>query len=137
MPFAIPDSRRAFLADCSLSCKLAFARLPGRPIAAQYGGYALSARPEFDGRAARNDRSRKLMIIQRWVAFALAAALLGAAAGQAAELPSQRGQTHKPSRPRRPRPAISPALPACSSVNGVCVRFSGYVSSQFSAGQLR
>ena len=30
------------------------------------------------------------MIVQRWVAFALAAALLGATAGQAAELPSQR-----------------------------------------------
>ena len=32
---------------------------------------------------------------------------------------------------------MSPALPGVLAADGVCVRFSGYVSSQFGAGQLK
>ena len=77
------------------------------------------------------------MNVQRWVAFPLAAALLGAAAGQAAELPSQRGQTNKPKRAEPARTCDIAGAPGVLAANGVCVKFSGYVSSQFSAGQLK
>ena len=77
------------------------------------------------------------MIVQRWVAFALAAALLGAAAGRAAELPSQRGQTHKPKQAEPAKTCNVAGNPGVIAANGVCVRFSGYVSSQFSAGELK
>src|SRR6516164_9455606 len=42
MPFALPYQARVFLADCTLSRKLTCPTLAGRPIAAQYGVYALS-----------------------------------------------------------------------------------------------
>jgi hypothetical protein len=77
------------------------------------------------------------MFVRRRVAFALAAAVLGAGAGQAAELPSQRGQTDKP---RRAEPAKACSIagnPGVLMANGVCVRLSGYISSQFTAGQLK
>ena len=76
------------------------------------------------------------MIVQQWVAFALAAALLGAAAGQAAELPSQRAQTNKPKQAEPARTCNVAGKPGILAANGVCVRLSGYISSQFSAGQL-
>jgi hypothetical protein len=75
------------------------------------------------------------MIIQRWAAFA--AALLGAITVQAAELPSQRGQTHKSKRTEAARTCNIAGNPGVLMENGVCVRLSGYMSSQFSAGQLR
>ena len=78
-----------------------------------------------------------LMIAQRCVAAALASALIGAAAGQAAELPSQRGQTHKPRQAQSARPCDIAGIPGVLAANGVCVRLSGYVSSQVSAGQLK
>jgi hypothetical protein len=77
------------------------------------------------------------MIVQRWVAFAVAAALLGAAAGQAAELPSQRGQTTKPKQAEPAKKCDIAGAPGVLAANGVCVRLSGYVSSQFTAGQLK
>jgi hypothetical protein len=77
------------------------------------------------------------MTVQRWVAFALTAALLGATAGQAAELPSQRGQTHKPKQAEAPRTCDIAGAPGVLAANGVCVRLSGYISSQFTAGQLK
>ena len=77
------------------------------------------------------------MSVQRWLAFALASALLGAAAGQAAELPSQRGQTHKPKQAEPAKTCDVAGNPGVIAANGVCVRFSGYVSSQFSAGELK
>jgi len=55
MPFAFSDSRSRLLADCSLSRKPA-PPLAGRPIAAQYGGYALWRGLEFDDGAALNER---------------------------------------------------------------------------------
>ncbi len=76
------------------------------------------------------------MIVRRWVAFALAAALFGAAAGQAAELPSQRGQANKPKKAEAARTCDIAGNPGVLAANGVCVRLSGYISSQFTAGSL-
>ena len=73
------------------------------------------------------------MIVQRWFACALAAAVLGATAGQAAELPAQ---NKKPTKVEPARKCDIAGNPGVVAANGVCVRFSGYVSSQFSAGQL-
>jgi len=73
------------------------------------------------------------MIVQRWLAFALGAALLGAAAGQAAELPAQ---NKKPTKAEPAQKCDIAGNPGVLAANGVCVRFGGYVSSQFSAGQL-
>jgi hypothetical protein len=76
------------------------------------------------------------MMVQRWVAFALAAAALGAAAGQAAELPSER-HANKPKQTEAAKKCNVAGSPGIQAANGVCVRFSGYVSSQFSSGQLK
>ncbi len=77
------------------------------------------------------------MNIQRRIAFALAASLLGATFGQAAELPSQRGQTNKPKQAEQARTCNVAGSQGVLAANGVCVKFSGYISSQFSAGQPR
>jgi hypothetical protein len=76
------------------------------------------------------------MIVRRRVAFALAAAFLGATAGQAAELPSQRGQSDKPKKAEPAKACNVAGNPGVLVANGVCVRLSGYVSSQF-GGQLK
>jgi hypothetical protein len=73
------------------------------------------------------------MVVERWFACALSAALLLASAGQAAELPSQNKNPTKAEPAKKCDVAGNPGVQAA---NGVCVRFSGYVSSQFSAGQL-
>jgi hypothetical protein len=76
------------------------------------------------------------MIIQRWVASALVAALLGAAAAQAAELPSQR-HADKPRQAEAAKKCNVAGSPGILAGDGVCVRFSGYVTSQFGGGQLK
>ena len=73
------------------------------------------------------------MIVERWFAFALTAAVFGVTAGRAAELPAQ---NKKPIKPEPARTCDVAGNPGVLAANGVCVRFSGYVSSQFSAGQL-
>jgi hypothetical protein len=77
-----------------------------------------------------------LMIVRRRVGFALVAVLLGAAAGPAAELPSQHhsDKTKNAEAAKKCNVAGSPGIVAGS---GVCVRLSGYLSSQFGVGQLR
>ena len=77
------------------------------------------------------------MFVRRRVVFALAAVLLGAAAARAAELPSERGQTHKPKHAEPARTCNIAGNAGVLMANGVCVRFSGYISSQFTAGQLK
>jgi len=77
------------------------------------------------------------MFVRRRVAFALAAALLGAAAATAAELPSQRGKTEKPKKAEPAQTCDIAGFPGVLTANGVCVRLSGYISSQVTAGQLR
>jgi hypothetical protein len=76
------------------------------------------------------------MIVHRPVGFVLAAILLGAAAVQAAELPSQHhtDKTREPEAAKKCDVAGSPGIVAGS---GVCVKLSGYVTSQFGAGQLK
>jgi hypothetical protein len=77
------------------------------------------------------------MIIHRWVAFALAGAVVAGIAAQAAELPSQRGQRDKSKKTEYVTPCNVAGSPGVLASNGVCVRFSGYVSSQVGAGQLK
>ena len=72
------------------------------------------------------------MTLERWLACALAAAVL-ATAGQAAELPAQ---NKKPTKAEPARTCDIAGNPGVLAANGVCVRLSGYISSQFSAGQL-
>ena len=73
------------------------------------------------------------MIVERCFACALAAMLLGATAGQTAELPAQ---NKKPTNAEPAKTCNIAGNPGVLAANGVCVRLSGYVSSQFSAGQL-
>jgi len=77
------------------------------------------------------------MMIQWRIAFALTGAVVAAVAGQAAELPSQHGQANKPKKAEAGKSCNVAGFPGVLAANGVCVRFSGYVSSQFSAGQLK
>ena len=57
-----------------------------------------------------------------------------AATGQAAELPAQ---NKKPIKAEPAKTCDIAGNPGVLAANGVCVRFSGYVSSQFSGGNLR
>ena len=77
------------------------------------------------------------MFIRRRVALALTAALMGATAGGAAELPSQRGKSDKPKHAEPARACNIAGAPGVLGPDGVCVKVSGYISSQFTAGQLR
>jgi hypothetical protein len=74
-----------------------------------------------------------LMIVERRFVCALAAMLFGATAGQAAELPAQ---NKKPTKAEPAKTCDIAGNPGVLAANGVCVRLSGYVSSQFSGGQL-
>jgi hypothetical protein len=78
------------------------------------------------------------MRLGRCLAFALAAALLGAGVSDAAELPTQSIPTKKP------KPAGESAktcnIAGISGVllaNGVCVKMSGYISTGFGVGQVK
>ncbi len=73
------------------------------------------------------------MIVKRWFAVAITAAVLGVTAGRAAELPAE---NKKPTKAEPARTCDVAGNPGVLAANGVCVRFSGYISSQFSAGQL-
>jgi hypothetical protein len=73
-------------------------------------------------------------MVERWFTRALAAAFLGAIAGQAAELPAQ---NKKPTKAEHAQACDIAGNPGVLAANGVCVRLSGYVSSQFSGGNLR
>jgi hypothetical protein len=108
--------------------------LAARPIAAQYGVYAHS-----DGYnsaiVSQAPSGGNFMIIQRCVAFALAATVVAAISAQAAELPSQR-HTDKPARAQVAKKCNVAGFPGVQASDGVCIRLSGYVSSQF-IGQLK
>jgi hypothetical protein len=74
------------------------------------------------------------MIAKQLLACALSAAFLAATAGEAAELPAEN------KKPTKAEPTAQTCdiggKPGVLAANGVCVRLSGYISSQFSAGQL-
>jgi hypothetical protein len=81
---------------------------------------------------------RRHVTVRSHLAFVLAAALLGATAGMAAELPAQSAQSKKPKQAEQPVKHCDIAgSPGILAANGVCVRLSGYISSGFSAGQLK
>ena len=77
------------------------------------------------------------MTLERRFAFALAAALAGAAVGQAAELPTQNAQSKKPKQAEPVKLCNIAGAPGILAANGVCVRLTGYLSSVISAGQLK
>jgi hypothetical protein len=77
------------------------------------------------------------MIIQRCVAFALTTTLVAAITAQAAELPSQRGHGDKSKKAEYVTPCNVAGSTGVLASDGVCVRFSGYVSSKFGASQLK
>jgi hypothetical protein len=74
------------------------------------------------------------MTVERCFAFALAVALLGAIAGQAAELPAQNAQSKKPKQAEAVRHCDIAGSPGILATNGVCVRMSGYFSTGVSVG---
>jgi hypothetical protein len=76
------------------------------------------------------------MIVQRRIMFLLMAALLGAATVHAAELPSQH-RTNKAKDPEAAKKCNVAGSPGVLAGDGVCVRMSGYVTSQFGGGQLK
>ena len=108
--------------------------LAARPIAAQYGVYAHSGGYN-SATLSHAPIGGNLMIIQRGAAFAIAGAF-AAVAAQAAELPSQR-HTDKPPQAEAAKRCNVAGSPGVLASNGVCVRLSGYVSSQFGGGQLK
>ena len=73
------------------------------------------------------------MIVERWLACVFVVAVFGATAVQAAELPAQ---NKKPTKAEPAKTCDVAGNPGVLAANGVCVRLSGYVSSQFSGGQL-
>jgi hypothetical protein len=77
------------------------------------------------------------MIIQRCVTFALAATVVAAIAAQAAELPSQRGRTDKSKKTEYVTPCNVAGAAGVLASDGVCIKFSGYISSQVGGGQLK
>ena len=77
------------------------------------------------------------MTVERCFAFALAVALLGAIAGQAAELPAQNAQNKKRKQPEPVRHCDIAGSPGVLAENGVCMRMSGYISTGVGAGQLK
>jgi hypothetical protein len=73
------------------------------------------------------------MAVDRWISFAILAVLAFPASLSAAELPSQS---------KKPKPAEAKhcdvgGSPGILAANGVCVKLSGYVSSEFTAGRLK
>jgi predicted MFS family arabinose efflux permease len=74
--------------------------------------------------------------VQWRIMFLLVTALLSAAAVHAAELPSQH-HTDKTKGAEAAKKCNVAGSPGILAGNGVCVRLSGYVSSQFGAGQLK
>jgi hypothetical protein len=77
------------------------------------------------------------MINQPRVALVLATAVVAAIAAQAAELPSQRDQRDKSKKTEYVTPCNVAGSAGVLAANGVCVRFSGYISSQVGGGQLK
>jgi hypothetical protein len=76
------------------------------------------------------------MITQRCVALALAASVAAAVAAHAAELPSQH-HADKPKAAEAVKKCNVAGFPGVLAADGVCVRLSGYVSSQVGGGQLK
>jgi hypothetical protein len=74
------------------------------------------------------------MAADRWIALAILTALALPTALSAAELPSQ---NKKPKPPEAVKHCDIAGSPGVLAGNGVCVKLSGYISGQFSAGKLK
>ncbi len=70
----------------------------------------------------------------RWTAFAVLAVLAFPASLSAAELPSQ---NKKPNPPKAVKHCDVAGSPGVLAADGVCVKLSGYISSEFTAGRLK
>jgi hypothetical protein len=79
-------------------------------------------------------RRSSIMTIDRWISFAVAAALAGATAAGAAELPAQ---SKKPKRAESVQHCDVAGSPGVLAANGICVRISGSISARVSARQLK
>ena len=110
--------------------------LAARPIAAQYGVYAHSGGYN-SATVSHAPIGGNLMIIKQCVTFALAATVVAAITAQAAELPSQHGHTDKSKKTEYVTPCNVAGSAGILASDGVCVRFSGYISSQAGGGQLK
>jgi hypothetical protein len=77
------------------------------------------------------------MIRQRRFAFALAAALVGPALCQAAELPAQNAPSKKPKHAAPTKICSIAGVTGVLTAEGVCVRFSGFVSVGVTGGQIK
>ena len=71
---------------------------------------------------------------RRSIALAVLATLASLTAASAAELPSQYKKSKAQATAKHCNVAGSPGLMAA---NGVCVRLSGYVSTEFNAGRVK
>jgi hypothetical protein len=74
------------------------------------------------------------MAADRWISFAILAILALPSALPAAELPSQ---NEKPKLPKAVKHCNVAGSPGIQAANGVCVKLSGYISSEFTAGRLK
>ena len=74
------------------------------------------------------------MAADRWISLAILAALALPTALSAAELPSE---NRKPKRAEAVKHCNIAGSPGVLAANGVCVRLSGYISADFSAGHLK
>jgi hypothetical protein len=74
------------------------------------------------------------MAANRWTTFAILTVLALPTALSAAELPSQ---NKKPKPPEAVKHCDIAGSPGVLAGNGVCVKLSGYISGQFSAGKLK
>lgn len=74
------------------------------------------------------------MAADRWTTFAILAVLAFPASLSAAELPSQ---MKKPKPPETAKHCDVAGLPGVLAANGICVKLSGYISGQFTAGRLK
>ena len=110
--------------------------LAARPIAAQYGVYAHSGGYN-SATVSQAPTGGNLMIIQRWRRIRARGRCRRSDRRQAAELPSQRGHTDKSKQTEYVKKCNVAGSPGVLASDGVCVRFSGYVSSQFGGGQLK
>ena len=74
------------------------------------------------------------MAADRWTTFAILAVLALPTTLFAAELPSH---NRKPKPPEAAKHCNIAGSPGVLAANGVCVRLSGYISADFSAGHLK
>ena len=132
-----PNRPCSFLADCSTESQAPPSPLAGRPIAAQYGVYAHSCgyNSATVSRAATGEEAHDRSTTGRVRSCGRSSRRDRRAGGGTAL--AARAQPTSRSRRKPAKTCNVAGSPGVLAANGVCVRFSGYVSSQFGAGQLK